>query len=160
MVDLLARLSKNQPFIDEVSEFRGVVVIDEVELHLHPKWKYDFVKKLRDIFPNIQFIMTTHSPTVILGASKEAVFYKIYKEDGEVHISNQIKNEGYTNNTLLSSPLFDLETVTSRDFEKNVSSDDYVYAKIHERISEKISLESLEDKEKIAKLIDEELANL
>ena len=160
IIDLLARLSENQPYVEDISEFRAVVVIDEVELHLHPKWKYDFVKKLRDIFPNIQFIMTTHSPTVILGASKEAVFYKIYKEDGEVYISNQIENEGYTNNTLISSPLFDLKTMTSRDFDKSISNDDYIYAKIHERISKKISLESLDDKEKIAKLIDEELAKL
>jgi predicted ATPase len=160
IIDLLARLSENQPYVEEISEFRAVVVIDEVELHLHPKWKYDFVKKMRDIFPNIQFIMTTHSPTVILGASKEAVFYKIYKEDGEVHISNQIENEGYTNNTLISSPLFDLKTMTSRDFDKSISNDDYIYAKIHERVSKKISLESLDDKEKIAKLIDEELAKL
>jgi predicted ATP-binding protein involved in virulence len=160
VTDLLVRLSENQSDAESVKDFKGIVLIDEVELHLHPKWKYNFVKKLRTIFPNIQFIMTTHSPTVILGASKEAVFYKIYKEDGEVKISNQIENEGYTNNTLVSSPLFELETVTSRDFDKNVSSDDYIYEKIHERISKKISLESLEDKEKIAKLIDNELAKL
>jgi predicted ATP-binding protein involved in virulence len=161
VIDLLSRLSENQPEVAVLDEFRGVVVIDEVELHLHPKWKYDFVNKLREIFPNLQFIMTTHSPTVILGASKEAVFYKIYKEDGEVKISNQIANEGYTSNTLISSPLFDLSSIASREYEKSTSNkDDFIYEQIHERISKKISMESLEDKEKIAKLIDEELAKL
>ncbi|MGB6328719.1 MAG: AAA family ATPase [Halarcobacter sp.] len=163
LTDLLARLSDNQPYVKKISDFKGIVLIDEIELHLHPKWKYDLVKKLRNVFPLIQFIMTTHSPTVILGASPEAVFYKIYKEDGEVKISNQIPNEGYTNNTLVSSPLFDLETVTSRNYdsnEKSLSNDDYVYEKIHDVISKKIKNESTEEKEEISKLIDEELEKL
>lgn len=158
--DLLVRLSENQPYIKDIKDFKGIVLIDEVELHLHPKWKYDFVKKIRNIFPNIQFIMTTHSPTVLLGASKEAVFYKIYKEEGEVKISNQIANEGYTNNSLVSSPLFDLETITSRDYDKRISSDDYVYDKIHERVSLKIKENINIDEDEILKLIDKELDNL
>ena len=124
--DMLVRLSSNQPYITDIKDYQGIVLIDEVELHLHPKWKYDFVKKIREIFPLIQFIFTTHSPTVVLGASKEAVFYKIYKEDGDVCISNQIDNEGYTNNSLISSPLFDLKSITSRYYDKKVSSDDYI----------------------------------
>ncbi|MDX9900799.1 MAG: AAA family ATPase [Aliarcobacter sp.] len=157
ITDLLVRLSENQPQVTNINEFKGIVLIDEVELHLHPKWKYNFVKRLRDIFPKIQFIMTTHSPTVLLGASKEAVFYKIYKEDGEVKISNQMANEGYTNNSLISSPLFDLETITSRDYDKTISSDDYIYDKIHQRISEKLKNNINLKEDEILKLIDEEL---
>lgn len=157
IADLLVRLSENQPHVTNINEFKGIVLIDEVELHLHPKWKYNFVKKLRDIFPKIQFIMTTHSPTVLLGASKEAVFYKIYKEDGEVKISNQMANEGYTNNSLISSPLFDLGTITSRDYNKTISSDDYIYDKIHQRISEKLKNNINIKEDEILKLIDEEL---
>lgn len=157
ITDLLVRLSENQPQVTNINEFKGIVLIDEVELHLHPKWKYNFVKRLRDIFPKIQFIMTTHSPTVLLGASKEAVFYKIYKEDGEVKISNQMANEGYTNNSLISSPLFDLETITSRDYDKTISSDDYIYDKIHQRISEKLRNNINMNEDEILKLIDKEL---
>lgn len=157
IADLLVRLSENQPQVTNINEFKGIVLIDEVELHLHPKWKYNFVKRLRDIFPLIQFIMTTHSPTVLLGASKEAVFYKIYKEDGKVKISNQMANEGYTNNSLISSPLFDLETITSRDYDKTISSDDYIYDKIHQRISEKLKNNINIKEDEILKLIDEEL---
>ncbi len=157
IADLLVRLSENQPNVSSVHEFKGIVLIDEVELHLHPKWKYNFVKRLRDIFPKIQFIMTTHSPTVLLGASKEAVFYKIYKEDGEVKISNQMANEGYTNNSLISSPLFDLGTITSRDYDKTISSDDYIYDKIHQRISEKLKNNININEDKILNLIDKEL---
>jgi len=155
--DMLVRLSENQPFVTEIKDFQGVVLIDEVELHLHPKWEYNFMTKIREIFPNIQFIITTHSPTVILGASKEAVFYKIYKDEGNVCISNQIKNEGYTNNSLISSPIFDLKTITSRDYDRRVSSDDYIYEKIHKIVSKRIDENINIDEEEILKLIDGEL---
>jgi len=155
--DLIDRLYEKQPYIEDIKDFRGIVLIDEVELHLHPKWKYDFMKKLRDTFPLIQFIVTTHSPTVILGSSKEAVFYKIYKDDGKVTISNQIANEGYTNNSLVSSPLFDMETITSREYDKTVSSDDYIYEKIHQQVAKKIKEDVNVNEAELLKLIDEEL---
>jgi len=156
--DLIDRLYEKQPYIEDIKDFKGVVLIDEVELHLHPKWKYNFMKKLRDTFPLIQFIVTTHSPTVILGAGKKAVFYKIYKDDtGKVTISNQIANEGYTNNSLVSSPLFDMETITSREYDKAVSSDDYIYEKIHQQVAKKIEENIDVDETDLLKLIDKEL---
>ena len=156
--DLIARLSEKQR-VENIADFQGIVLIDEIELHLHPKWKYNFMKKLRDTFPLIQFIVTTHSPTVILGASKKAVFYKIYKDDGEVKISNQILNRGYTNNTLISSPLFDLDTMTSRHYDKRkLSEDDFVYELIHEVVSKKIKEDINLDEDAILKLIEKEFA--
>ena len=84
--DLIYRFSQIQQ-VSNISEFKGVVLIDEVELHLHPKWQYRFMQKLRELFPNIQFIVTTHSATVILGSSIDAVYYSIYKESGNTKIS-------------------------------------------------------------------------
>lgn len=43
----------------------GVVLVDEIDLHLHPKWQRTVVQGLRNAFPNIQFVLTTHSPQVI-----------------------------------------------------------------------------------------------
>jgi len=92
--DMIERFSKKQD-VNNIKDFKGIVLIDEVELHLHPKWQYSFMNKLRNIFPHIQFIVTTHSATVLLGASKEAVYYQIYKKDGVVQISEQkeMKND-------------------------------------------------------------------
>ena len=163
--DLLDRLSQNQLEVKEIGEFKGIVLIDEVELHLHPKWKYNFISTLRKVFPLIQFIVTTHSPTVLLGASKEAVFYKIYKDDGEVKISEQIVNEGYSSNTIISSPLFDLGTVKSKHYNnKELSEDDYIYSKIHKIISQRAKEDIDMSEEELLALIeaqlDEELKNL
>lgn len=46
-------------------EGQGIVLIDEIDLHLHPKWQRVILPKLLKIFPNIQFVVTTHSPFVV-----------------------------------------------------------------------------------------------
>lgn len=63
--DLVRRLVLANPLLDDPLQGAGVVLIDELELHLHPKWQREVVEKLRRTFPNIQFITTTHSPFVI-----------------------------------------------------------------------------------------------
>ncbi|OCH54104.1 MULTISPECIES: AAA family ATPase [Vibrio] len=60
----------------EASEkVKGVVLIDELDLHLHPKWQRRIIEDLRRVFPNIQFICTTHSPFLIqsLRSSEELI---------------------------------------------------------------------------------------
>ena len=63
--DLGRRLALANPPLDDPLHGSGVVLIDELELHLHPKWQREVTTKLRKTFPNIQFIVTTHSPFVI-----------------------------------------------------------------------------------------------
>lgn len=61
----------------------GIVLIDEIDLHLHPKWQQKVVGKLLEIFPNVQFIVTTHSPEVLKGIQRNAL---------RILTSNGIKN--------------------------------------------------------------------
>ena len=63
--DLVRRLVLANPLLDDPLQGSGVVLIDELELHLHPTWQREVVDKLRHTFPNIQFIATTHSPFII-----------------------------------------------------------------------------------------------
>lgn len=63
--DLVRRLALANPELTNPLDGHGVVLIDELELHLHPRWQREIVEKLRTSFPNIQFIATTHSPFII-----------------------------------------------------------------------------------------------
>ena len=63
--DLGRRLALANPLLDNPLHGAGVVLIDELEQHLHPSWQREVTEKLRRTFPNIQFIATTHSPFVI-----------------------------------------------------------------------------------------------
>jgi len=73
--DLAMRLSWANPGLKQPLEGRGVVMIDEIDLHLHPRWQVDVIERLRKTFPNIQFIFTTHSPLIINRLPPESLYY-------------------------------------------------------------------------------------
>ena len=58
---------------DILTKTSGIVMIDEIELHLHPSWQQQILPTLQKIFPKIQFIVTTHSPQVVSSIPKECV---------------------------------------------------------------------------------------
>jgi predicted ATP-binding protein involved in virulence len=72
--DLARRLSIANPSLKNPLEGYGVVLIDEVDLHLHPQWQRIIIPSLERTFPNCQFIVTTHSPLVLSYLKKEQVF--------------------------------------------------------------------------------------
>ena len=49
----------------DTTVFDALVLIDEIELHLHPRWQRSVIPNLEKTFPNCQFIVTTHSPQVL-----------------------------------------------------------------------------------------------
>lgn len=65
--DIAYRAIKLNPHLGEraVLETEGIVMIDEIDMHLHPKWQRHIVEDLKRTFPNIQFIVTTHSPFIV-----------------------------------------------------------------------------------------------
>lgn len=72
VIDLCKRLALLNPNLENPLEGQGIVLIDEIELHLHPKWQREIIENFRTVFPNIQFIMTTHSPFVIQSARSDS----------------------------------------------------------------------------------------
>ncbi|WP_130472621.1 AAA family ATPase [Candidatus Magnetaquicoccus inordinatus] len=63
--DIARRLAMMNPAMINPLEGEGIVMIDEVDLHLHPKWQRTILGNLARTFPNVQFILTTHSPIII-----------------------------------------------------------------------------------------------
>ena len=59
--------------LDVLKTTPGIVMIDEIELHLHPSWQQQILPTLQKIFPRIQFIVTTHSPQVVSSIPQECV---------------------------------------------------------------------------------------
>ena len=79
--DLARRLAIANPGLEDPLLGDGVVLIDEIELHLHPRWQRDIIPALKKTFPNCQFIVTTHSPQVISHVHPQGVF--ILERDNE-----------------------------------------------------------------------------
>lgn len=161
LIDLLRRLSERQPEITELKEFKGIVLVDEIDMLLHPKWEYSIMKKLREKFPNIQWFLTTHSPMLILGASKDAVFYRLYKEKGKTKISNPYKKTDFIDymlNGIVTSPLFDLDTARMfKDKENNqIYTGDFLYEEINNKVKQRL-MNKPEQIEEIRRIIDDVL---
>lgn len=71
--DLARRLSLLNTERANPLEGEGIVLIDEIDLHLHPKWQRTVVASLEEVFPNCQFVITTHSPQVVGELSPQSV---------------------------------------------------------------------------------------
>lgn len=71
--DIVRRLIMLNPKLVNPLEGLGIVLIDEVELHLHPKWQQNIVPDLQKYFPNLQLIITTHSPLVLSTIDKRNI---------------------------------------------------------------------------------------
>ncbi|MBI9112745.1 AAA family ATPase [Maridesulfovibrio ferrireducens] len=84
VADMAHRAARLNPHMGEsANQSSGVVLIDEVDLHLHPKWQRSVIGDLRKTFPNIQFIITTHSPFILQSLSEGKVIdlNKIQEDD-------------------------------------------------------------------------------
>lgn len=73
VADIARRLVLLNPSLDDPLAGNGIVLIDEVDLHLHPEWQQSVIPNLLKTFPNIQFIMTTHSPQVVTTVHDECL---------------------------------------------------------------------------------------
>jgi len=84
ILDLTRRLTQANPDMkDPAAEAEAIVLIDEIDLHLHPKWQRDIVHNLCAAFPKCQFIATTHSPQIIGEVEHERI--QIIS-DGQVYL--------------------------------------------------------------------------
>jgi len=70
---------------DAVKKTSGVVLIDEIDMHLHPRWQQTILKQLQDAFPKIQFIVTTHSPQVLSTVRRENI--RLLERDASGQVS-------------------------------------------------------------------------
>lgn len=102
--DLARRMSIANPAGNPL-EGEGVVMIDEVDLHLHPKWQQTVISRLVETFPNIQFFITTHSPIVASDANGSVFSVK----EGVVE---QKHTYGRLSSAILSS-VFDISSARS-----------------------------------------------
>ena len=81
--DLARRMVQGNPHLDDPLESEAVVLIDEVELHLHPGWQQRILGDLQRTFPNAQFIVSTHSPQVLTTVEPQRIV-KLYWEDDRI----------------------------------------------------------------------------
>lgn len=118
--DMARRLAIANPDAAQPLSGSGVVLIDEIELHLHPGWQQRVIPSLLAAFPNIQFLITTHSPQVISSVDKDCLYAV---SDGVVGLWNgKTQTKGIDANQLLVDVF---NTPPSADSEQRQRLDEY-----------------------------------
>lgn len=137
--DIARRLVIANPTLNNPLEGEGIILIDEIELHLHPKWQSEIVKNLTNVFPNCQFILTTHSPQVIREIEKESVSLLSVDEKQNAMIIKPIRTIGLDSSDILSE-VMDVPTI-NKEFKNKLSElyklvDDNKYSEAHSFLNE------------------------
>ena len=119
--DLIWRLLQAFPDLDDPTQASGVVLIDELDIHLHPSWQREIAGWLQQVFPNLQFFVATHSPLVAAGAGQEALTLRLNIVDGQLQIGEipYIDLAADVDRTL-RSPAFGLQSTYSPPTEKKI----------------------------------------
>jgi predicted ATP-binding protein involved in virulence len=99
--DISRRLSIANPERDNPNEGDGIVLIDEIELHMHPTWQRRILNTLSEVFPNIQFIITTHSPQVLGEVSGKYNIFMTSNSNGEFSHTVLNRLDGWSSNEIL-----------------------------------------------------------
>ncbi len=149
--DLARRMALANPNLVNPLNGEGLVLIDEVELHMHPSWQRRILGVLKTIFPNIQFILTTHSPQILGELNDDYnIFFLSETENDGCRVETIKRMDGYDSNLILEKYM---HTDSKNIVVKNMIS------KINYKITEKsyqdaeILLEQLRD---IAGVMDED----
>ncbi len=148
ILDLLIRFTEQQDNVSDISDYVGIVLIDEIDLHLHPKMQKEIIVQLSETFPNIQFIVTTHSPIPMLGAPKNSIFININRDSKhqicakriDIDVSNLLPN------SILTSPIFNFDELINGNHNPNehlMTEDDYDEAIFYRILEKKIRERSI-----------------
>lgn len=92
---------------------QGVVLLDELDIHLHPVWQRTIAGLLRQTFPNVQFVMATHSPLIAAGAGEDAVTLRFFREQEGIQISKIDNLHTQSVDSILESEAFGLVSAFS-----------------------------------------------
>ena len=123
--DLAYRCIKLNPNLAEkaVIETSGVVLIDELDMHLHPKWQRNVVAQLKAVFPKVQFIATSHSPYIIQSLDAE----ELISLDGEI-LDRDPKDQSLD----FTTAYMGISSYRSAEFEEKERNAQKVYQKIEQ----------------------------
>lgn len=129
IVDIAAKMMEQYPDSENPLEKPVIILIDEIDLHLHPKWQRTVLDKLSHHFPAAQFIATSHSPLIVQAAQDKGANIVVCRKQGDKVVIDNDPDEvkGWRVDQVLVSDLFELDSSRSIDSQKKV--DNYITTK-------------------------------
>ena len=143
-LDIAWRLIQRNPLHSSPLAQPAIVLIDEIDLHLHPLWQRQIMSTLSHHFPAVQFIATAHSPLMV-NANAQTNLAVLSEHDGEVLIENEPQAvEGWRADQILTSELFGLDTTRAPRVEALMQERRNILAKTRRTSGEKKRLTEIE----------------
>ncbi|MBP6824300.1 MAG: AAA family ATPase [Acidobacteria bacterium] len=117
IADLLYHVCMGAPSGAKLVDNCGIVMVDEIDLHLHPEWQRSVISRISEALPNLQFIFTTHSPIVAGSLNRENIFV-IETTDTGASVVKQYDEHiyGLSSEEVLLSSYFKLSTTRAEPF--------------------------------------------
>lgn len=130
-IDLAWRLFTKHPTASDPLSEPGIVLIDELDLHLHPVWQRQVMSSLTAYFPHMQFIATAHSPLMVqAAATSNYAVLQFDKEQDCVVINNEPTGiDGWRVDQILTSELFGLKSARGEQYDKLVEQREQLLSK-------------------------------
>jgi len=145
MVDFASRMFDHYPDSPNPLTEPAVVLVDEIDLHLHPKWQRTLMSYLSERFRNTQFIATAHSPLVVQ-AAQDANIVLLRREDNEVLIENNVEAvRNWRVDQILTSDLFGLESARPPETDKFLAERTKILSKARLTKKDRGRLKKLEE---------------
>ncbi len=145
MVDFASRMFERYPDSPNPLAEPAVVLVDEIDLHLHPKWQRTLMGYLSERFPNTQFIATAHSPLVVQ-AAQDANIVLLRREGDHVVIENNVEAvRNWRVDQILTSDLFGLESARPPETDKLLAERTKILSKSRLTKKDRERLKELEE---------------
>ena len=112
ITDMIGWALAFHPQRESIVGIQGIVIVDELEQHLHARWQRTVVDDLKQLFPNVQFVVSTHSPLVAssigaqIGLSSDKLYVLEATEDSRVEVSKHEFMQGWDMDQVLASRAF------------------------------------------------------
>lgn len=120
---LLRRMYEIHAEAEDPERQPALVIIDEIDAHLHPEWQQMLAPTLKKHFPALQIVATTHSPLVVAGMQRQEVLvaYRVEDDPQAIEVVRPpLDFDGMRADQILTSPLFGLATTRSRGVRKDI----------------------------------------
>jgi len=129
IVDLASRLFERYGTLDDPLTGPAVCLVDEIDLHLHPRWQRDLIQRLSTLFPNTQFVATAHSPLIVQAAPDANLVVLRRQPDGVVVDNAPRSVRKWRVDQILTSELFEIPSARAPELDAWIRERDEVLAK-------------------------------
>ena len=141
-VDIMHAINKTETSMETA---QGLVLLDEIGTHLHPRWRMTVVKQFRKVFPKMQFIVTTHDPLCLRGMEKNEVVVLRKTPDQRVFAVKDLPDHsGMNAEQLLGSEFFGLSSTYDSEVEEQFNDYYLLLSKAKRTAAEEKKLKSLQ----------------